>query len=110
MELEIQALIGTDKAALFFRAFLGCVIYVPEHLDNTHSLVLCVGLDAAKKLSRRFSGTTISVPTHHRARLAERNMLIIHDRNSGLSLNSLAVKYNLTSRQIATICKQQKLK
>jgi hypothetical protein len=110
MEREIISIIGHDLAALFFKAFFGCIVYIPEHIDSSHELVLCIGIDASKKLSRQFSGTTIAVPTGYRSRIAARNRCIINDRNNGHSLNELAVKYQLTTRQLFTICKQPKLK
>lgn len=105
MEEEVFELIGHDLAALFFDTFGGCLIYFPCHLDIKNNIVLCIGVDAAKKLSRYFSKQAVPIPTCHKTRLNARNQSIKRDRESGHTMNDLAIKYQLTTRQLYTICK-----
>jgi Mor family transcriptional regulator len=102
---EIIDIIGHELAARLVNTFGGCSLYVPRRIDETHKIAQCIGWDAAKKLSSRYLNTALLIPRNSALKRRLRNDRISADRKSGLSVNDLAIKYELTTRQIVTICK-----
>lgn len=79
-------------------------IYIPLVINETHRISACIGLHASAKLSECYGGTSLSFPLCSAYRKAiQRNKLIIADRTAGLSIDQLAVKYQLSTRHIRRI-------
>ena len=68
-------------------------------------LIDVIGYPAASLLCAAYSGCTLYIPTQKSLKLAARNRLIKADRLAGMLLNDLALKYQLTTRRIISICK-----
>lgn len=76
---------------------------------DMQELVDIVGLAAVKKLLTVFGGESIYFPKPESVIRAGRDRRIYKEFN-GFNLRALAVKYNLTTRQIRVIIKEQRQK
>jgi Mor family transcriptional regulator len=64
-----------------------------------------IGYQAMLKLSETFAGCSIYIPSGKSLKLAERNRLIKSERLAGAEIKTLAMKYQLTTRQVFSILK-----
>lgn len=103
---ELIEIVGSDTANLFMTAFGGQCISFPANMYPSHKIALVVGFDAALKLSKRWSKITVTVPRGSALKRQDRNLRIRADRQQGATINHLAFKYQLTSRQVSTILKK----
>ena len=68
-------------------------------------LIELIGYEAVIKLCNIYAGCTLYIPTGKALKLAQRNRLIISERLAGAEIKTLAMKYQLTTRQIFSILK-----
>ena len=68
-------------------------------------IVDVIGYQAMLKLCETFAGCSIYIPNGKSLKLAQRNRLIKSDRLAGAEIKTLAMKYQLTTRQIFSILK-----
>lgn len=74
--------------------------------DDQKELAETIGLDSYKDLIRFYGGTTLYVPKCETIDKTKRNEIICEEFN-GTNFRSLAIKYNLTDRQIRSIVKDR---
>ncbi|MER2514092.1 MAG: Mor transcription activator family protein [Nitrosomonas ureae] len=80
-----------------------CGLYIPKEIQHDHELAQIIGYESAQKICQRFGGVSqFDIPKAKRMELILRNNRIRQDRAS-LSRAKLALKYNLTERQISKI-------
>lgn len=101
--LEDQA--GNRAMIALLDKFSGCVLSIPhvQELTHEHPLWETLGPEAVT-FCQAFAREIISIPKAHKAMLHVRNYRIRQGRDSGKSYNRLAGEFNLTTRQIITIC------
>lgn len=101
---EITELIGIKDTLKLVEHYGGtCNLYIPKKIQHDHELVQIIGYESAQKICERFGGESrFEIPKAKRMELILRNNRIRQDRVS-LSRAKLALKYNLTERQISKI-------
>jgi len=102
--LLIAEYCGDDVMWAIWQAYGGGRLSVPMSVDAEHPLAVLLGLAAAIKFCEAFGGELLNIPKAERAKRAVRDELIRTDRLAGSTLFALARKYNLTDRQIMSIC------
>ena len=70
-----------------------------------NEIIELIGFDAALKLCNVYAGCSLYIPNAKAIKLAERNRHIKADRLAGAEIHQLAIKYQLTGRQIFSILK-----
>lgn len=100
---ELARVIGEEMALRLVGAIGGTRVFVPRRLKEHHKLVGIVGLEGAQKLSRELGGETITVPREVGLMRAARNRAIVQAYDSGVGVRELALRHQLTERQIYAI-------
>ena len=101
---DMLKFIDDESAAKLVTQYGGCAgLYIPVKLAPEHSLCLLLGEEMAKRLSAEFGGLTVEIPRACALKIAERNKLILKDKEAGLTQSRLARKYQLTVRSIRKI-------
>ena len=104
--LRIADLCGDDIMWAVWEHFSGRHVYVPETVEG-HPLSTKLGHSGAARLAHAFGGEILEIPRAEAARRAVRDALIRRDRATGDELAVLAVRYQLTERQVRTILSAQ---
>lgn len=103
---------GDEIALDLWRHYPGVRVYIPtpENLPPEHPLAQKIGLESALKLSRCYPGGNILVAKAYEARIVMRNFVIRKLNREGATYAELGVKYDLTDRQIYSICTAEGLR
>lgn len=102
---DLVDVIGIHDAELLCSVLGGCVLCVPLPGNSGGELIEhVIGSESLKKLAKQFGGEQITIPRLFTAAGENRNLKISAARKAGASLNVLAIAFNLTTRQIMTIC------
>lgn len=104
---EVADAVGLSAALALVLHAGGTRVYVPEELDSTHRLVHWLGIEAAERLADLFGGETLDVPRCQAGARAVRDRRIREQRHAGTSIRDLALRYQLTERQVYTIIASQ---
>lgn len=100
---ELVDLIGLAATQKLVERYGGVRLYVPKQFDPEHALVKLIGHTAAAKLVTAFGGQDhFDIPKALSATIAVRNARIKAEYGE-LSQRTLALKYDLTERQIRNI-------
>ena len=106
-------LIGLDAAVRLFDALGGTDYPFPKGASNNHdgaarfeSLSDLVGLSAACELVRVYGGDTVYIPNCRYVRTRARNQLIVREFDAGVTLEELAKRHKISSRQVSMILKR----
>lgn len=70
-----------------------------------NEIIELIGFEATLKLCDAYAGCSLYIPNAKAVKLAERNRCIKADRLAGAEIKQLAIKYQLTGRQIFSILK-----
>jgi len=101
---DIADLIGLPGTLKLVETYGGVRLYVPKKLDADHKLAQLIGLEHAAKLAATYGGELhFDIPRAVEATRAARDRSIRADQASGSTHRELALKYNLTERQIRNI-------
>lgn len=97
---------GEAVALDLWQHYPGVRVYIPEPgtLSPEHPLVRKIGLDSAQTLSRHYPSTNILVAKAYRARTMIRNYVIRKLNREGAKYAELGIRYDLSDRQILSIC------
>lgn len=106
---ELIALVGFDAFVKLACVFGGTKLYVGLNENTEKKLIVVMGSEAAKKMMHAYPAQWIYVPKYTSSAIYTRNKLIARDCDAGLSLNQLAMKYELSQRQICYILKKPDL-
>ena len=106
---ELIALVGFDAFVKLACVFGGTKFYVGLNENTEKKLIVVMGFEAAKKMMQAYPAQWIYVPKHTSAAINSRNQLIAQDCDTGLSISQLAIKYELSQRQISYILKKPNL-
>lgn len=90
---DLKALLGEPAFVALAQAFGGTRLYVPNTINADHEIAQAIGLDAAGKLSRRYSPATIRVPLARVDRA-------LHYRAANLSNAAIARKLGITETAV----------
>lgn len=96
-------IIGIDKAMLLVDRFGGTQVYIAKKINPNSSVAKLIGIETLKKLSKEYCcGSYLNIPKANSLQLALRNQEI-RELNKSLSARELAIKFNLSSRQITRV-------
>jgi len=100
---DLAEVIGLPAVLKLMDAFGGTEFWVPQRMPHHHPLVDAVGAEAAQTLSEYMAGERLKVPRGKHLKTEIRNRAIRRERNGGAKLSELALKYELTDRQVMKI-------
>lgn len=109
MTEELIALIGVDAFVKLACVLGGTKLYIGLGESTEKKLTVLMGSEACKKIMQAYPSQWLYVPKYTTSLINSRNKLIALDCDAGLSLNQLAMKYELTQRQICYILKKPDL-
>lgn len=95
-----------DVMWLIWGAYAGGRLAVPKTVDEQHPLAGLLGISAAQQFCATFGGSLLVIPKADAAKRAVRDKVIRLEKKQNVSLNLLCRKYDLTYRQIQTICRE----
>jgi hypothetical protein len=107
--LEIASYCGKNTAIVLLKNYPGSHIRVPKYPTSDHKLAALLGIIDFTRLCEKFGKETIQIPRAADAIRAVRNQKILHDFKMGVMQSDLAIKYELTERQIIHICNKNKI-
>ena len=101
---EMAGLIGLAPTLKIVHAYGGTRLYVPKRYDPEHPLSKLIGHALAVKFFEAFGGLEhFDIPKGEIAVKAARDRQIRAERTEGATHAALAIRYNLTERQIRNI-------
>lgn len=100
---QLLNLIGDDAFTRLCMVFGGTRIYVSNSARCRHRLNVIVGESMAEKIIETFHGESILLPKLSSLEIKKRNAAIIEDSKQGISHRGIAMKYDLTDRQVRRI-------
>lgn len=102
---QFAEIIGLANTAILVKHYGGTRLYVPKQFDPEHPIAKLIGHECAVKLTAAVGGNEhIDIPKGEIAIKAVRDVKIRNERASGVTQARLAIKYQLTERQIRNIC------
>ena len=101
---QIAEFCGDEVMWDIWRHYAGGHLSVPKTVTADHHLAQTLGPANAFKFCQAFGGELMNIPKAEAAKRAVRNAFIKADKAVGLDNFTLCRKYNLTERQISTIC------
>jgi len=104
---QIAEFCGDDIMWGIWRHYGGGHLSVPKQVQAEHHLAQVLGVANAVTFCQAFGGELMNIPKAEAAKRAVRNAFIKADKVAGLDNFTLCRKYNLTERQISTICQAQ---
>lgn len=110
MVRDIERIAGLPAAVAIVNAFRGIEISIPKGEGNNTAgnvafkrLADACGRDAALAICKEYGGEEISIPRCHSLRSEMRNRAIRRAFDAGESINSLAYRFDMTSRAVEMI-------
>lgn len=97
-------LIGFRDTLRLVRQRGGVFVYIPLRTRNAGVLRTLVSKDSVARLVDAFPGENLLIPKLDAIARQIRDGSIIKERRNGASYTELASRYQLTARQIITIC------
>lgn len=96
-------IIGLEKSMLLVDKFGGTQIYIAKTINPMCPIAKLIGLESLKKLSQEYCrGSYLNIPKANALQIALRNQEI-RELKKTLSNREIAIKLNLSSRQITRI-------
>lgn len=100
---QLLSLIGDDAFTRLCMVFGGTRLYVSNSARCRQRLNVIVGESMAEKIIETFHGESILLPKLSSLEIKKRNTAIIEDSKHGMSHRDIAMKYDLTDRQVRRI-------
>lgn len=100
---ELLSLIGDDAFTRLCTVFGGTRLHVSNSGRSRKRLNIIVGAENAGKMIFNFNGVTLTLPMLSSLEIKKRHHAIIADAKNGISQRDIAMKYDLTDRQVRRI-------
>ena len=100
---EVLNLIGEDAFTKLCMVFGGTRLHISNSQRSRQRLNVIVGEDSAEKIIFNHQGTALTLPMLSSLEIKRRHLEIIEDFKSGMSQRDIAIKYDLTDRQVRRI-------
>lgn len=100
---ELLNLIGDDAFTRLCTVFGGTKLHVSNSDRSRKRLNIIVGEENAGKMIAHFDGVTLTLPMLSSLEIRKRHQAIIADVRNGMSHRDIAMKYDLTDRQVRRI-------
>lgn len=100
---DLVDIIGLPAVLKLMDTFGGTEFWVPRRMPHNHPAVDAIGPEAAQTLCEYMAGERLKVPRGRHLKNEIRNRAIRRERHEGASLAELALRYDLTDRQVMNI-------
>lgn len=100
---ELLNLIGDDAFTRLCTVFGGTRLHVSNSERSRKRLTIIVGEENATKMIFHFDGVALTLPMLSSLEIKKRHQAIIEDAKKGMSQRDIAMKYDLTDRQVRRI-------
>jgi Mor family transcriptional regulator len=100
---ELLNLIGEDAFTRLCAVFSGVRLHISNSEKCRQRLRIIVGEEKAGEIIFHYQGTALTLPMLSSLEIKRRNLDIIEDHKSGMSQREIALKYDLTDRQVRRI-------
>ncbi|MEO6430944.1 MAG: hypothetical protein ABIO50_04215 [Nitrosospira sp.] len=100
---ELFDLIGDEAATRLCLVFGGTRLAIGGGSTSRQRLGVIVGEELAEKLIYHYRDTTLDVPKLSRQEKERRNNDVVADIEAGMAQRSVAMKYEITTRQVRNI-------
>ncbi len=100
---DLVDIIGLPAVLSLMKTFGGTEVWVPQKLSHAHDLVRAIGPEAAQTLCEYMAGERCKVPRGADITREIRNRAIRRERREGAKLAELALRYEVTDRQVLNI-------
>lgn len=101
---EMSELCGEDIMLKIWSAYGGCHLSVPKNAAPEHPITKTLTAAEVQIFCKTYGGEILFIPTAARLKREVRNALIRQQRGAGKSIFDLARGFNLTERQVLSIC------
>lgn len=102
----LMTIISFKSVLILIKNYAGGYIEVPMKAKAGHVLDRLIGMDDFKKLAGTFGGTQLEIPRCAYLKRAARDIKILNDKRSGVSVHILARQNQLTVRAIRDAIKR----
>lgn len=100
---ELLNLIGEDAFTRLCTVFGGTRLHISNSTRSRQRLNVIVGEDLAEKIIFHYQGIALTLPMLSSLEIRKRHQAIINDHTNGMSNRDIALKYDLTDRQVRRI-------
>lgn len=100
---QLLHLIGDDAFTRLCMVFGGTRLYVSNSIRSRQRLNVIVGESLAEKIIVNFQGEVIAFPMLSSHEIKKRHEAVIEDHKNGMSQRDMAIKHDLTTRQVRLI-------
>jgi len=100
---DLVDIIGLPAVLKLMDSLGGTEVWVPQRIPHNHPLVEAAGPEAAQTLCEYMAGERFKVPRGRAFKMEVRNRAIRRERQEGAKLADLALRYELTDRQVMNI-------
>jgi len=100
---ELLNLIGDDAFTRLCTVFGGTRLHVSNSDRSRKRLNIIIGEENAEKMIFHFDGVGLTLPVLSSLEIKKRHQAIIEDAKKGMSQRDIAMKYDLTDRQVRRI-------
>lgn len=100
---ELLNLIGDDAFTRLCTVFGGTRLYVSNSDGSRKRLTIIVGEENAKNMIFHFDGVKLTLPMLSSLEIKKRHQAVIEDAKKGMSQRDIAMKYDLTERNVRRI-------
>ena len=103
MIAELIALIGEEAFIKLACVFGGTKIYISSTEETKQRMDVVIGSKLSDKLIKTYHSSWIDIPRQAATKLLLRNKAIVKDFDDGFSPRQIALKFELSERQIWNI-------
>ena len=100
---ELLSLIGDDAFTRLCTVFGGTRLHISSSDRSRQRLNIVIGEENTGKMIFNFNGVTLTLPRLSSLEIKKRHQAIIADAKNGISQRGIAMKYDLTDRQVRRI-------
>ncbi|MEI6333247.1 MAG: Mor transcription activator family protein [Methylococcaceae bacterium] len=97
----LSTMISFDSLLKLIQHYGGTRIQIPRKVTPCHCLTGLIGMDDLKTLAKIYGGSTLDMPRCTRIFTLSRDIKMLSDRRSHLSLSQIALKYKVTERCVS---------
>jgi len=100
---DLLNLIGEDAFTRLCTVFGGTRLHISNSVRSRQRLNVIVGENLAEKVIFHYQGISLTLPMLSSLEIRKRHQAIIQDHENGMSNRDIALKYDLTDRQVRRI-------
>ncbi|MCB1984753.1 MAG: hypothetical protein H6936_09445 [Burkholderiales bacterium] len=105
---DILSLLGDCAFTRLCMVFGGARLYIADSERSRQRLTVIVGEELTEKIIFHYKGSSLDLPKLSIIEIDKRRKAVIEDHNNGMSNMNLAMKYDMTERNIRKIISNHK--